>query len=117
MDGKNSTIFESITREDADFFIWMGDAAYLDTDQDSEENTSVGEVEARSRYQDTKNSAGYSDLEKKSQILGVWDDHDFGHDNAGKELKAKNVNREIFLDFIGEPVDSERRTQKNTPIY
>jgi hypothetical protein len=32
-------------------------------------------------------------------------------------MKQKHVNREIFLDFIGEPINSIRRREKHRGIY
>jgi alkaline phosphatase D len=50
-------------------------------------------------------------------VIGVWDDHDFGIENAGDELVEKKRNRDLFLDFLDEPMDTDRRLQKDTPIY
>lgn len=32
-------------------------------------------------------------------------------------MRQKHVNREIYLDFIGEPIDSIRRKEKHRGIY
>lgn len=58
----------------------------------------------------TKNAPGYSTLLSKAKVVGVWDDHDFGTNDGGKHFPFKNQNREIWLDFIGEPNDTDRRT-------
>ena len=52
-----------------------------------------------------------------TQIVGVWDDHDYGLNNAGIDFEYKDRNREFYLDFLGEAVDSERRTQTGTPLH
>lgn len=39
----------------------------------------------------------------------MWDDHDYGINNGGAEYKLKYIMREVFLDFLKEPKDSERR--------
>lgn len=36
-------------------------------------------------------------------MIGVWDDHDYGKNDAGGEFKGKDVSRDVFLDFIDEP--------------
>ena len=46
---------------------------------------------------------------QNTKIIGVWDDHDMGKNDGGSEFAFKDRNRDIFLDFIGEPKDSERR--------
>lgn len=42
-------------------------------------------------------------------IIGVWDDHDFGTDNSDIEYKDKEQAKELYLDFLDEPINSERR--------
>jgi alkaline phosphatase D len=42
-------------------------------------------------------------------IIGVWDDHDFGMDNSGKDYVNKDVAKTMFLDFLDEPINSARR--------
>jgi alkaline phosphatase D len=36
-------------------------------------------------------------------VIGIWDDHDYGVNNGGRESQIKNIAREIYLDFIEEP--------------
>jgi alkaline phosphatase D len=50
-------------------------------------------------------------------IVGVWDDHDYGFNNEGINFRQKHTTRELWLDFIDEPVNSERRLQRGTAIY
>jgi alkaline phosphatase D len=50
-------------------------------------------------------------------VIGVWDDHDYGLNDAGTEMPFKQRNRELWLDFINEPADSDRRLQSDTPIH
>jgi len=52
-----------------------------------------------------------------TKVLGMWDDHDFGINDGGMNFKSKDQNREIFLNFLEEPQDSDRRKQKGTPIH
>jgi alkaline phosphatase D len=56
-------------------------------------------------------------MREKMSIIGVWDDHDYGKNNGDKTFKNKHIIREIFLDFIDEPLDSQRRLEKDTGIY
>ena len=52
-----------------------------------------------------------------TKIIGVWDDHDYGINDGGDNFVFKHQNRDIFLDFIGEPKDSVRRLDKNSAIH
>lgn len=42
------------------------------------------------------------------QIIGTWDDHDYGLNDAGKEFDRKSTNQRLLLDFLDEPLDSPR---------
>jgi hypothetical protein len=41
-------------------------------------------------------------------VIGTWDDHDFGLNDAGKELEGKQTSQKLMLDFLDEPLDSPR---------
>ncbi|CCD18714.1 hypothetical protein, conserved (fragment), partial [Trypanosoma vivax Y486] len=45
------------------------------------------------------------------RVIGVWDDHDFGKNDGGKEHVNKEEMQKIFLDFLEVPSDSIRRRQ------
>ena len=97
-------------------FVWLGDATYLD--RKSEEFLQDQPKYYRKRLQNTENAPGYHELQEVVQrIVGTWDDHDYGKNDAGRHLAEKNSNREAYLDFLGEPSDSERRVQQGTPIH
>ena len=42
-------------------------------------------------------------------MLGVWDDHDYGTGNGDRGFFGKEVFKKLYLDFIDEPAESERR--------
>ncbi|THF95842.1 hypothetical protein TEA_013519 [Camellia sinensis var. sinensis] len=44
-------------------------------------------------------------------VIGTWDDHDYGLNDAGKEFDRKITNQRLMLDFLDEPQDSPRRKQ------
>ena len=48
-------------------------------------------------------------MKQNTTIIGIWDDHDFGDNNANKYFSKKEINRDPFLDFLDEPIDSTRR--------
>ena len=111
---KRTDIFERIAGDEPDLFVWLGDVAYVDNPRH------FGPMPPdyiRERLEMTKQASGYSDIEKNSKIIGVWDDHDYGTNDGGGRFQFKDQNRDIWLDFIGEPSDTERRLQKGTPIH
>ncbi|XVE94341.1 hypothetical protein REPUB_Repub02eG0001000 [Reevesia pubescens] len=64
-----------------------------------------------SSYNMAKNIPGYSRLCANAMVIGTWDDHDYGLNDAGKEFSAKITNQRLLLDFLDEPKDSPRRKQ------
>ena len=52
-----------------------------------------------------------------TKVLGVWDDHDYGINDGGAEFARKDEMRDVFLDFVDEPLDSPRRLDKYSPIH
>lgn len=53
--------------------------------------------------------SGYQALRRKLPVVAAWDDHDFGKNNAGRTFCAKTETKQVFCDFFGEPLNSERR--------
>lgn len=62
--------------------------------------------------------AGYAMLAAKPEFerfrrqvrhLAVWDDHDYGSNDAGAEFAHKAESKAAFLDFFGVPASDERR--------
>jgi len=66
--------------------------------------------EIQSRYSAQKNHSGYQELlASATRVLGVWDDHDFGINDGDRTSPMKDTIKDIFLDFVDEPVSSSRR--------
>ena len=95
-------------------FIWLGDVTYMDSRDPERSKDPKGYYERR--LNDTKNSHWYEKLESSTKIIGVWDDNDYGKNDGGRRYADKFSNRGMWLDFIGEPHDSERRLQSDSPI-
>jgi alkaline phosphatase D len=85
-----------------DLFIFMGDNVYADT-------TSPEVMERR--YMELKNNSFYREFCENVPMIGIWDDHDYGWNNAGAEYPIKEEAQQIFCDFFDEPDDSPRRTR------
>ena len=56
-------------------------------------------------------------LKQGTKVIGVWDDHDYGMNNGDSSFKGKDIMRDVFLDFLEEPTDSDRMIEKGTGIY
>jgi alkaline phosphatase D len=96
-------IWDCIAENGPELFIFLGDNIYGDTeDMDL----------LRAKYQMLADQPGFQKLKSKSMILGTWDDHDYGANDAGSEYPKKRQSQQIFLDFFDVPNDSPRRKRE-----
>jgi len=96
-----------------DLFIFNGDAIYADFD-----GKNVYDVTAeilRKEWARLAAIPAFERFRKKVPVMATWDNHDYGKYDGGAEFPLKEVSRQIFLDFFGEPTDSNRR--KTPGIY
>lgn len=84
-------------------WIWLGDNIYGDT-----EDMDV----LKQKYELQKNNAGYQQVMASTPIIGIWDDHDYGVNDGGKEYPKKQESQQLLLDFLGEPENSPRRKRE-----
>ncbi|KAI4305762.1 hypothetical protein L6164_029109 [Bauhinia variegata] len=107
-------------------FIWLGDNIYGDNKRPFKifgRERTVGpwknvprffpstEQEMEAKYRKAKSNTEYSRLRESAKVIGTWDDHDYGLNNAGKEFRGKITNQKLLLDFLDEPEESPRRKQ------
>jgi alkaline phosphatase D len=96
-------LWNDIIKEDPDAWIWLGDNIYGDT-QD------MDVLEAK--YQVQKNNPEYQKMMKTTKIIGTWDDHDYGQNDAGKEYPQKAASQQLMLNFLDVPADASVRDQE-----
>jgi alkaline phosphatase D len=97
--GKGQPIWETVLAAQPDLFIFLGDNIYGDT-----RDMRV----LREKYAQLAKKSGFRKLRENVPVLAVWDDHDYGEDDAGAEYPMKEESRRIFLEFWGEPATSPR---------
>lgn len=96
-------LWSFIVDNNPDLWIWLGDNIYGDTD-----DMNV----LREKYALQKSNTGYQKLLNACPVIGIWDDHDFGRNDAGTGYPFKAQSQQLMLDFLDEPVNSERRSRK-----
>lgn len=99
---KPQPTWDAVLAADPDLFIFLGDNVYLDT-RDPEV--------MRRKYAELAAQPGFQRLKARVPIVAIWDDHDYGENDAGVDYPMKEESRRQFLDFFGEPADSPRRTR------
>jgi alkaline phosphatase D len=97
---KPQPVWEPVLARENDLFIFLGDNIYADTRDMEEMRRKYGMLAAQPKF---------ARLRKTTPLLAVWDDHDYGENDAGAGYPMKNESRRMFLDFWGEPADSPRR--------
>ena len=93
-----------IAQDKPDVWMWLGDNIYGDTDD---------MAVLKQKYDTQFNLPGYRQFRAQVPvIIGTWDDHDYGRNDAGKEYPYKKESQQITLDFLQEPAGTPRRTQE-----
>lgn len=99
---KEQPVWDAISRDKPDLFIFLGDNIYGDS-----EDMSV----LKAKYDKQNSKPGLRTLRSQTRIIGTWDDHDYGINDGGEEYPKKEESRQLMLDFFEEPAASPRRTQ------
>lgn len=93
-------ILRHVVARQPDLFIYLGDNIYGDT-----EDMQV----LQAKYQMLADKPEFQTLRAAMPTLAVWDDHDYGANDAGRHYAKKEESKAMFLDFWGEPDTSSRR--------
>ncbi len=103
-------IWKEVHEYQPELLLLLGDNIYADV-VDGRLVPSTPE-RIRAAYELLSKDEGFALVRKSTPIMAVWDDHDFGNNDAGVEWIHKDVSAEIFHDFFGTPKDSPKRTQQ-----
>ena len=96
-------IWEVIEDKNPDVWVWLGDIVYT-------EDQSMEDLAAKYALQ--KKLPAYQKLTNQSKVYGVWDDHDFGKNDAGAAFQLKQASRELLFDFLDLPSDHLARKRE-----
>lgn len=100
-----------------DAWVWLGDVVYADT------RTGFGQfipspiehvTEVYSAQLKQPKYKRFIDNNPEMDVLGVWDDHDFGVNDGDVHFPNKDAIQQIFLDFLNVPLESPRRARRGT---
>jgi alkaline phosphatase D len=99
---RSQPIWRTIAARDPELFLFIGDNVYADAEHESR---------LQAAYELLGRSEGFNALRRNTPVMAVWDDHDYGRNDAGAEYPLREVSQRIMLDFFGEPADSPRRAR------
>lgn len=95
--GSNYTIFDSIAAKDPDIMLWLGDHIYL---REYDLGSKSGYFH---RYSHTRATPAMQRLLRSTHHYAIWDDHDFGPNDANGSWIHKDWALEAFKLFWMNP--------------
>jgi alkaline phosphatase D len=101
---RDMSILNQVAADDADLFIYTGDNVYGDAYA-----WDATLPELRAAYSALAASPEFQALHAQTPILAVWDDHDYGMNDLGRNFTFKEYAERLFLDFWAVPENDERR--------
>lgn len=93
--------WDAIAAAHPQLLLLLGDNVYGDV-------TSAELTELREAYARLGAEPGFQRLRARVPILAIWDDHDYGLNDAGGEFPYRQASAALFRDFWGVPADSPR---------
>ena len=104
-------VFERLREYTPERFFWTGDAVYVNTTNTTELSTAYSKMTTYPPYTRFVESIGANNID------GTWDDHDYGLNDAGKELTEKPTRQQLFLNFIGKDDNPRRGFTQREGVY
>ena len=95
--GGDSSIFETMAKENAAFMLWLGDNWY------TREVDYYSEWGLWYRAHHDRKSPALQNLLKAMPHYATWDDHDYGPNNIGSNYILKKESREVFKNYWANP--------------
>jgi alkaline phosphatase D len=96
-------MWQYILQNRPQLWVWLGDNIYGDTDD---------MAVLQEKYKSQKNHESYKKIVASMPVIGIWDDHDYGRNDAGKDYAFKKESQKLMLDFLDVPSGSNRRQRE-----
>lgn len=93
--GRSPRIFDTIAKTPSDFMLWLGDNTYT---READYTSKSGFYY---RYTHTRKCRDMQQLLASRPNFAIWDDHDYGPNDANSSFELKDVSLETFKDFWG----------------
>ncbi len=101
---KPQPIWNEIAKTNPDLFLFIGDNQYADWQRIDGELV-YGPVTDPARIVEAYSTLSaipeFAEFRQKVPLLGTWDDHDYGENDAGVDYPLKQQSQQAFLDFFG----------------
>ena len=96
-------LWDDVVASEAEVWVWGGDVVYADTDDMKK---------LRGFYKAQNKVKGYKKVRKTMDVIGTWDDHDYGLNDGGQEFSVRSESQQEFLNFLKVPKKSPRRDRE-----
>ena len=103
---KDQSIWRVIDETQKDLWIWLGDNIYW---------SGKDLTELETLYNDQKSNPFYNNIERTTEVVGIWDDHDYGRNDDGISNPLKVESKNLYMDFFKIPTTHPMR--KRHGIY
>ena len=87
----DSGIFNEITGQHPDAFVFLGDNVYAEDESDDPTLMSL-----RQAYANLSAVESFTALRESTPLLVAWDDHDYGKDDAGGDFKYREFSESLY---------------------
>ncbi|MDW7692050.1 alkaline phosphatase D family protein [Flammeovirgaceae bacterium SG7u.111] len=88
---RDQAMWKSVLNQQPQAWVWLGDNVYGDT-----EDMSL----LKEKYDTQKANPDYTKLRENTKVFGIWDDHDYGVNDGGKEYPMKKESRDLMFEFL-----------------
>jgi alkaline phosphatase D len=99
------TIFPTMLRHPADFFLFVGDTVYADVPcgkpgaAPGADFRAVTLAQYRARTRHNREDLGFQALLRRMSVYSIWDDHEVRNDFSGSVEPLMPAGRQAFLDY------------------
>lgn len=97
---RDQGIWKVIAADQPQAFLFMGDNVYADT-------TDPKELEEE--YRELNSQPDYAAFSKNVPVMPIWDDHDYGLNDSGREYPMRETSALLFFNAFKFPPDHEAR--------
>jgi len=106
--GFSVNIFNIMKRERSDFMLWLGDNVYyFSKHYNSYDGMFNRNLKIRNEF------LSLTDFLAKQPNYAIWDDHDYGWNDADKTFPLKDTALKVFKSFWPNPYDEQDSTKGN----
>mgnify|MGYP003974939169 CR=1 FL=1 len=102
----DSDIWTEITKYNPEIFLYLGDNVYQ-----SEESNELALPHLKEAYQLLADLKTFDTFRQEIPILPIWDDHDYGMNDAGASYPPRYKSEKLFEQFWRVSIDDPRRSR------